>query len=407
MSLHFSDTIQQSSHTEYHDTTVSRLWLWYKVLRQKLWFKEQSPIFIGSEFWNSFQTAAQAIAYLQNKDQLNTEVILVNNASRAKHTNSWNAKGSDCLWIQIEIDGITHHVVWVDDDAFAFLLDFQKLGTKLKKIRSIHYENFQILDLSQGTQFRSKDHFPLVQLLLEKILHENGEITEESLRKMMNFEDYEVSLSQDGVRQKIWDILWEWNKTPQSYVDNIKWKLPEIIWSGGINSAYIKAYVSGLWKGVENIQLIGELYTINEKFGIDISQTRENLSTQFAREIGVYEEAQRKLQVNQLLLIDRDKFWNAIFATHPDVSGILWLPFVLDSKVEVVCNGEWFEAYITQTISDKTGEVCIWKSSSRGPNGEVFLNINRSIWTDGKILEATQNIPIGSVFTLKEIISPS
>lgn len=406
MSFHFSDTIQQSEQIEQHDTTVSRLWLWYKILREKLWLEEKAPLFMGSEFWNSFQTAAQAIGYIQEHGVKNTEVILVNNASRAKHRNSGNAKGSDCLWMQVEIDGVTHHMVWVDDEAFAFLREFQKPGTQLKKICSIHYENFQIPDLSQGTQFRSKDHFPLAQLLLEKILQENGEIPEEHLREIMDIEDYEISLTQVVVRQKMRDILWKWHETPQSYIDDMRSKLLGMQ-AGGTNRNYRKTYVHPTWKGVENIQLIGELYALEEKFGIDTSKIRGKLSVGYAQELEIYEEARNKLQPHQLLLIDRDTFWNAIFAPHPDVSRITCLPFDLDSKVAVSCDTGSFEAYITQTISDKTGEVCIWKSSSRGPKSEVFLNINRSIGANGKILEFTQNIPLGTVFTLKKITSQS
>jgi len=77
--------------------------------------------------------------YLQCLENPQTQVLLVNNAARSKHTNSGDAKGSYPLWCQVEIQGVTHHIVGVDDDAFEFISYFQKAGTSLKQVRSIEY----------------------------------------------------------------------------------------------------------------------------------------------------------------------------------------------------------------------------------------------------------------------------
>jgi hypothetical protein len=63
-------------------------------------------------------------------------------------------------------------------------------------------------------------------------------------------------------------------------------------------------------------------------------------------------------------------------------------------------NGVSFSAYFTETISDLTGENCVWQSSSRGPSGEKLLNINTSIDSQYAVLKEIQKLPIGTVLTV-------
>ena len=86
-------------------------------------------------------TAAQTLAQLEKEKPRETQVILVNNASRAKHDKTGDSKGSDCLWAQVEIEGVVHHIVGVDDDVFAFLAHSGRLkpDTAIKRIHGVDY----------------------------------------------------------------------------------------------------------------------------------------------------------------------------------------------------------------------------------------------------------------------------
>ena len=430
--LHISDTIQSSKDAFRHDTTVDRLRLWYEVLAEKLWLENQSdekhaPEFVGSEFWNSLQTAAQAIALLEQGKFSHTQVVLVNNASRAKHTNSKNAKGSECLWAQVEIQGVTHHIVWVDDESFLFLSHFLKKGTKIQKIHSVNYTdaknnvNIHIDDLSQGTQFRSKEHFPVVQLLLIQHLQNHAwELDEEALRDIFTIQPALLHLPIDYATvyaQKLAGILWKEQvpDTPVSelvraYVEKVQIDTQTIVREGGVVPNYAKSYLPW-FAGIEKVQLLWELALLREKFWIYTSHNQKNFDIS-PETLALYTQIRQSLEENQLILIDRDRFGNAIFAYGTRYNGIH--SFVQKNKkrgfwftdttqqlpISLSGGGQTFTAYFTETISDLTGENCIWESSSRGPSGEKLLNINTSIGPNSAILPEVQSLPIGTVLTL-------
>lgn len=427
--LHISDTIQSSNDSFCHDTTVDRLRLFYEVLQDVLDL-EYSPQdrwvqLIGSTFWNSYETAAQAIAILKKQKFFTSQVLLVNNASRAKHENSTQAKGSDCLWAQVEIEGVTHHIVWVDDDAFTLFLPYLKRGTQIQKIKSLYYDipekdiSLQIDDLSKDTQFRSKEHFLLVQLIFQKLLQQNeGHLPDNAtLNSIFTFQDFEHRITTDFRKNILWllekpDRSQHISQIVESYVSQVGNNIEKIIREWGTTPTYAKSYLSG-FDGIEKVQLLWELNLLREKFGIYTSHDYRDFGIS-ANILKQYSQTRRTLKANQIVLIDRDKFGNCIFAYHSQLNGIHsfvdanWLTFVdkwnkdEQKPLKITGWGVEFSAFATKTISDLTGENCIWQSSSRWPSGEKLLNINTSINGEYQVLQEIQNLPIGTILTIDQ-----
>jgi len=407
---HISDTIQTSELREKHDTTVDRLDIWIRAIAQELDVDFSWINYVGSEFWNSFQTWAQAIAYLQEQSFLETQVLLVNNASRAKHKNSQESKWSHCLWCEVEINGTTHHIVGVDDETFSIFIPYLKKGTEIQTVKWVHYKDIHIDDLSKGTQFRSKEHFPLVQLLfLQNLQANNGVINIEALNDIFTLSPAQIRETLAFYHERLSEILWieglinDFEQSVQELVDNTRGRLPKIIEGGWVYPEYQKKYLHG-FEGIELIQKAGEKKLLAEKLWIDYKAPVDSEESHVSL---IYTTLRQVLQANQICLIDRDKFWNTIWATPHDINKVedyqaaLW--YCSDEEIDVYdSNGEvLFSAFVTKTISDKTGKNCIWNSSSRGPQGENLLNINKSIDADGSILDAVQTLPIGTIVELQ------
>ena len=427
--FHISDTIQRSNDSFRHDTTVDRLSLWYEILWDTLGVnapqKKEGPTFIGSTFGNSYETAAQAIAILEQKRFQDSQVIMINNASRAKHENSTQAKGSDCLWAQVEIGGVVHHIVGVDDDAFTLLVPYLRIGTRIQKITGLHYEDkekgidFQVNDLSKGTQFRSKEHFPLVQLLFQKLLQENeGTLPANAVLDTIFTFEYFNPIFWSDLKKQIVSLLWQEHshkpihEVVKQYVAQVWKNIWKIIREWGTSPTYYKSYKEG-FEGIEKIQLLWELQLLREKFWVYTAHDERDFG--ISQEILLkYSTTRRNLKPNQLVLIDRDRFGNGIFSYGLGINGIHsfahknGLAFThgtnkgVQKKLRLTWGWVQFEASVTETISDLTGENCIWESSSRGPSGEKLLNINTSINGEYKILEEIQSLPIGTVLTVSQ-----
>ena len=419
---HYSDTIQK------RDTTVDRLELQYELLSEAFGFHAQ-PSFLASPFGKSEITAAQTIFELEDKKPTTSQVIMVNNASRAKHANTGDSKGSDCLWAQIEINWVTHHIVWVDDDIFAFLAHSGRLkkDSSIKRIKWLTYElpngqTISIEDLSKDTQFRSKDHFPVVQFILEKILQDNGkkdtgEITEGYIGAIFNFgEDFEVNVGELSpfIKWSIADILeiGEQEVTKDAIdglIEHIGTKLRTTL---DRHEDCLDYHVEALewFEWIHRIQLLWELHNFEKKFGFVppwIEGKKESLVSHDV--LQKYNEERSKLDSNQVLIIDRDKYGNVICAPGKGIDNIdLFIQqndFSFGEGDYEVVDGQWkilCSIYLTKTISDQTGNNCLWESSSRGPTGEKLFDLNKSIWPDGQILAEVQKLPVGTVLTIRK-----
>lgn len=404
---HFSDTIQQNPEDiSKNDTSVERLRFYYKTLAEALWVTYESIDFIPSEYGNSFQTAAQAISYLQKIDTTQTQILLVNNAARSKHTDSGEAKGSYPLWCEVEINGITHHIVGVDDDAFELISCFQKAGTPLRQIQGVHHWNFHIRDTSKWSQFRSKDYFPLIQLIFIKELQEKWEVTEESIWESFDLIPYELAKNINRFKAKLLEQIGEKEgNLPQleQVVKIFLTRTQEALESGENPQDYSKTYISPEFIWIEKVQIAGEFYRIWQDLWVNIfdSEFAENFIEEHRGVLQLYFDARNTLADNELLLIDRDKFWNCIFALSPaanSLESLLKLDYRLNEELIVEYPGGTLKAILTQTISDKTGENCIWQSSSTGPLGERFLNINTSFSHENSSpIAELQDLPLGSV----------
>lgn len=421
--------------------------------------------------WNSIQTAAQSISYLQDLEEwTKSKVILINNASRAKHKNVKDSGWSYPYIIDIEINWKTHYITWVDDEALVFFTPFIKEWSKVRKIiwlnnnwawdKNLNWIN----DLSKETQFRSKEHFPAVQHIIIKILENNPEISEKKINVELNkylninnldFKDPEIKWKikkklifiRNDIIEQLWSTLnWEKNvnKLIHKFILETKKELPKILERWWVlienweweKTEYKKEYLEW-FEGIEVIQLIWEIHLFIEKFWIkDLSKLIEKkwlwldkIKTLFAsvwlnfksfteeiwfndlflKKISKYKESRENLENNELLLIDRDKFWNWIFTYSDKIKN--WIDdfssvnrFSLEDEVEIT-DINWkvlFSWFLTENIWDKTWENCIWNSSSRWIDWENLLNINKSFWESHSPLKEIQDLEIWSVLNFKE-----
>jgi len=424
---HISDTVQKSDDISRHDTTVDRLKITYQALKEKLWIKtNQEENYIWSVVWNSYQTWAQAISILQwLPKNASTQVIMVNNASRAKHKDLEEAKGSDCLWAQVEINWITHHLVWVDDETFAVFTPFLKPGTEIKKVDWLKWNTSlwlnAIEDFSKWTQFRSKEHFPLVQLILEKVKQDNWwVITQEKLEEFLNISDYSaVNANLEKYKKSLLSVLDNKEQNQEQEIDFYTAvielirqetnKLIEILLDWWVIKDYKKEYLKW-FKWIEKVQLIWELYKISEKYWFEFSKSLEELNVS-EQAITKYNETRETLNINELCIIDRDKYWNCK-CTYSDSVIWNWIQaFVnsnnlkLDEEVEISDSQTWivlFTWYLTKSLTNKTWENCIWEGSSKWPTWENLLEINKSFDDTYSVLEEIQNLPIWTRLTINK-----
>jgi hypothetical protein len=412
--IHCSDTIQSSKDINKNDTTGDRIKLWYDKIIKKLDIKVWNEVqLIGSTFWNSFETAAQALCMLEKFwEDASTQVVLVNNASRAKHENSKESKGSDCLWAQIEVNGVLHHIVWVDDEAFFFLRPYMKKGTKIKKIASLKQGCFPwiqwIPDLSKWTQFRSKEYFILVQLIFIKHLQEKWEVGKD-IEQYFEIEKYDwISCLEHWFRNKLLLILnisddFSTFELIQKFKEKVSLDMDRVIKKGWVIEDYEKQYIEW-FKWIEKVQLLWEWEILQKKVWVFCDFTHLPLGV-----LDKYNTFRSELWENQIGLIDRDKFWNGKFIYNDSMYS--FSDFVEENglkiwdKVKVNWeNWELFECFLVNTISDRTWEVCIWPGSSRWPRGENFIELNKSFgskWSqDDNEKQLLDGIPIWTILTL-------
>lgn len=151
-----------------NDTTVERLRLQYALACKKLGIVDYILELHAAPFGESEITAVllkKLITDIATAPHTpNRSTICVNNASRAKHNNSGNAKGSQCLRGSLLLHGKEIHVVGVDDTVFAGIAD---LFHTVVVVHDITLNGVTKHDISQGSQFRSLEYFPLVQVLVE------------------------------------------------------------------------------------------------------------------------------------------------------------------------------------------------------------------------------------------------
>lgn len=419
---HFSDTI-------YGWTTQKRIWLWYEVLTKVLWVEVESPSYVSSKFWNSFETAAQAVAHLQMlheaHSELETQVILINNASRAKHKNNKDAKGSDCLIAEVEVNWQSHFFIWVDDEAFSFVRFFLKPGTQIHTVKGIDFIdderwlNFQIEDLSKWTQFRSKEHFPLAQLLTIRHLQRYTHLDLSKWVEWLILQDFDTSLLlwDKQVRAKVLELLWEEDKFEEKWeiqssevfttLNTYSRKLRDLVsrwWSNPRNKrAYIDWFVR-----IEKVQLLWELHLLKQKLWIDLLENSFWNSLCSWEKVVQYNTIRESLALNELLLIDRDGFWNGIFATNKSINW--WIADICEAlgykiwdKIKISWWTRSFVVIITKSINDYSWENCMWNSSSRWPSSEILINMNKSADETYTKLEEIQNLPIWTKLSISKV----
>lgn len=408
---HFSDTIWYYNYWK-PGITVQRLTIWYEQIASKLWIKYDNLNFVWSKFWESYQTWAIALKYLYDlwNKNITTQVLFVNNASRAKYKNSKEAKWSDCLIAEIVLNWIKHYIVWVDNDVFNFFNEFQKLEKwyskwiKINIVKWINYNdwnlNIIINDLSKWTQFRSKEHFPLVQLLVIKELYEKWFL---DLGKWVTWLKFET-----------------FNKTN---FNSIQVKNNILLWLLSIKSykniIFEKKYINSC-EWIEKIINLWEFYLLKDKLwiicdkNINNNNYKENLCSLDI--VDKYSKIRESLEKNQIVLIHIDLFWNGFFATSLKLNN--WEYNWIEDGILLLCKELWlelwenikifwwwveFEVIITKTISDYTWKNCLWNSSARWPKWEILLNINKSIDVSWEILEEIQKLPIWTILNIEKI----
>lgn len=163
---HLSDTISPL------DTAQQRIQAHYNILEKKYWVKVEVE-FHGSSSWRSFQTWAQAMQIIGQSTEIALDkhnlkscpklFIMVNNASRWKHTNKRKAQWSRCMWarVQDQRSKVVHEIIWVDNDVFSV---FKSNILELFVIEWMEWDP-HYGDLSKWSQFRSMHNFPYVQFL--------------------------------------------------------------------------------------------------------------------------------------------------------------------------------------------------------------------------------------------------
>lgn len=426
--LHFSDTIAK------WDSTVDRLILQYKLLFKHFWNNIDLK-FVASEYSNSYQTSMQVLKFLKKYneyyDKPISQTILINNAARSKFKNSWNAKWSDCYWVKLKLPNsyTIHDVVWVDHICMAQMIDYI---VEIKIVRGFNFNWVIREDISRWSQFRSLEYFPIVQMLvlnnhIEKLILED--ITIEELRQFkydnfdinkidkidcnaeFNFIENDLIINQDYIKiykndalwksQTFYQVLWQAykykldnnceisdillidNKKYENlfiaYIDNWKWIRSQLISWNLKDFILLKEFVTDFWV-LDNSFSLWSL--IQKDFWNNITILMWKLSLEH-RKVDVSLIPDLDLENDQIVIIDKDKFWNTKALTKY-YDWIHWLGAELGlevwNKVKIKSDKMFFRdhAYLTESISDKTWEKCIWNWSSRWISWNILIELNRS-----------------------------
>ena len=429
---HFSDTVWFNKRKPW--ITTQRMAIWYNQIGKNLWIQHDTIQFISSWFWKSYETGIAALQYLVHKKKdKNPEVLLVNNASRAKYKDSWNAKGSNCLIAQITIHGIDHFLVWVDDDVFSIFESYdcwEKSCLKaIKILSSIDYEHYwlkiHIPDLSKWTQFRSKNYFIAAQLILIKELEKHGNIDLNKGIQGCRLESFAKKIFEAPDKSKLIRIVL---KTPY-FSDNIRkydnkddvkkflkkqcisYIIDEAIQFYEPNNDKIKdkLYLPG-YKWIENVLNYWEFSLLEKQFDISTKKISNDYKESLCAKTHIqkYSQLRKWLEDNQIALIHIDLFWNAFFTPSMNINAWindLWntLNIKLWEKIELIWEKQSFTVIFTNSISDHTGDKCIWNSSWVWVDWEILLNVNRSIDASWKIMKKLQKLKIWEVLEIKKI----
>lgn len=377
--VHISDTIADN------DTTVQRLQLQYTLLTDVVWFESDTVEFLASEFGNSLHTAYLALKYMQDHDNDAKEgkifdTICVNNASRAKHKDSWNAKWSWCLRAKIQLSEQWHirDVVWVDDDVFAVM---QAHILDIKLIQWITLWSKKVEDISQGSQFRSLEYRPTAQVIIHKY---KNNLTE--LSKHIHTLPYSIKETTQNSKKLNFTKITEKRKKLQH------------------------KYTSQEAKQIQKTQLVWQF----DKFYLDrwIKKTTNMLS--YRKKLietcgwGLYEKIKTNLWPNKIKVIDKDKFGNVKCMTWnnngiqdilKNVGKNIWDEIKLSRKSQ-----SWQimrdTAYIVASLSDKTGKQCLRNWSSRWFWWDICVELNISMDETYTKRENLESLSIGSVIEI-------
>lgn len=379
--IHLNDVIAR------WDTSVFRLANQYQVLRP---YFSDTPLhthLIGSSFGDSARTGTQLmylISFFRTHPALMqwAQTICVNNASRAKHTDSGNAKWSRCLWATIT-DWLAFplHIVGVDDHVFGTIREHIN---SLQEVKGIQRNTTVVNDISEGSQFRSMEFRPLVQYIVQytvdpylHLIVKQKEITELPATMLLESSDPRNAHLQ-GLSETLYEEL---TKVPSKdgYTIYPQWEETVLI-QGDME----------LHKTFQYMQLCGETQRTKTRRHLSAEELTPPLIASCKNPESHEKYAQASLPEllpNELIVIDKDKFGNIKnYCIHPN--GIYGLAEALgisvwdEVHISVSRNGQKVledTAYLVHTISDKTGEKCIRNGSSRGKNGEIFVELNRSI----------------------------
>lgn len=360
---HISDTIAKN------DTTVKRLQLQYDLILHELWCSDQYQIeFIWVPFGDSITTAYRLRTILSSllethQNNSKTITICVNNASRAKHQNSWNAKGSQCLRWTIDC-WFPCHVVWVDTDVFSCVRDLFK---EIRIVHDIMFWKRAKKDISQWSQFRSLEFFPLVQLLVQTWHDAQLRVEPVDLQSYFSVTPW-------------WPVVDY--KVPTLHYNTIEWRVP-----------------------LQDIQLLWQAKKFWRDRWLEVNQsTIHSLSSNVA----TYNKIIDSLAPQQLCILDRDHFANTkCLSTFYD--WVEWLAKNLQinlwSEVTISWQQEWKTQqtswFLVSSISDKTWFPCLWNWSSRWPNWEKLVELNYSIDDSWTIREEIACLPLGTILTIE------
>lgn len=391
--IHINDVIAPG------DTSVFRLVQHYHMLRPHF---SEHPIhvhLIGSTFGDTQRTAAQlttVIELLRNRSSsLQWPITLcVNNASRAKHTNSWEAKGSSCLRWTITADlPYPIHIVGVDDDVFGGI---REMLDKISLVSGIIRNGVTVADISKWSQFRSLEFWPLVQYIVQFTPDPNTHL----LTQALSPQDLPNTTITHNAAQK--ELLSQLTLTLSEHLDHPVVADGYTIYPQAEAAVYLQ-WDTHLHRAYQYIQLQGELQKAKA-----LRHLPDDMHSPLC-EITTIEEhtSPQELLPNQLLVIDKDKFGNTKTCSAHDtgIYGIAeYLGVPLWSQVTITYHKDGKPcqeiAYLVHTISDKTWEKCIRNGSSRWAHGKIFVELNRSIGDTYQKWDELDSLRIGDIVTI-------